>query len=131
MQKSICLLLGLVIILTASAQKVPLTYTQNIQKADSNFVAKNYVLAINFYNQAFNGNNGLGKVRDRYKTAICWVKLSNYDSAFSQLNRIAEKGKFSDVDLLLDDVDFAPLHKDTRWVLFIDQIRQNRKSKEE
>jgi len=111
----------------SQGQNTSTGYLAITSTADSLFFGKEYQSALNLYLKAFDLNNGLGKVGHRYRVAICWVVLNNYDSAFSQLYRIATIGKFSGYEFITVDPNFNPLHDDNRWKPLIELIWQNKK----
>jgi len=107
-------------------QQVTKAYEDNIQKADVLFREKDFQKAVGFYELAFESNNSLGKVRDRYKAASCWALLQKTDSAFFHLERIAFKGNFTDDEFITTDINLIELHRDPRWVRIVERIRQNK-----
>jgi hypothetical protein len=113
---------GFKFFLDLSQQYVALT-----TKADSLFLKHNYIEAVNLYEDAFAGNYGLGKVIHRYKAASCNALLGKNDRAFEQLNIIATKGKFSNYDIISNDVSFIRLQNDSRWKPLLEIIDKNRK----
>jgi len=64
-------------------------------------------------------------VKDRYKDANCWAILNNKDSAFFQLEKIANGGKFSNYQILEDNLNFNSLKMDDRWNNLIYKIKSN------
>jgi tetratricopeptide (TPR) repeat protein len=81
--------------------------------------------AIGIYKVAFRLNGNLGKVKDRYNAAICFSKLGQKDSAFFQLDKIANGGKYNNLDEIESEKDFRDLHKDSRWIAITDRIKKN------
>jgi hypothetical protein len=104
-------------------------YLATTRTADSLFAAQDYTGAVALYQEAFKANNGLGKVRHRYNAAACYTRLKMADSAFSQLNTLAGKGKFFRYDLITGDSSFTALHNDPRWLPLIEKIKDNRGKK--
>jgi hypothetical protein len=103
-------------------------YNTLIKKADSFYLHAQYDKAVIILQEAFEVTGGMGKVRDRYKMAICWVKLGKIDNAFIQLERIATKGNFKDPEMLEAEPDFKILQKDAeRWKKIIDRVKSNKK----
>lgn len=101
-------------------------YNSFIQKADSCIRVNNYKLATEFYKKAFIANGNMGKVKDRYNCAVCFASIKYYDSAFFQLAKIANAGKFSQDQLLENNPIFFPMHKDIRWDEIIQKLKSNR-----
>lgn len=81
--------------------------------------------AIGIYKVAFRLNGNLGKVKDRYNAAICFIKVGEKDSAFTQLTKIANGGKYNNLDEINSEKDFKELHNDARWIAIIDRIKKN------
>ena len=111
--------------------KITDSYPENIKLAEGYFKKGKFETSGNYYSLAFARNNGLGKVIDRYNAACSWVLANKADSAFFQLNRIATKGNFMDLDKLLSDTRFNVLHSDSRWTTIINQIKANVKEFED
>ncbi len=109
---------------TLAAQLSP-TYKTDIQKADSFYLARDFKNAVTAYNTVFEKNGDRGMVADRYKTAVCWALLSNVDSAFGQLQRIAGKGRFDAYEIILRDNSFTILHDDVRWKPLLEMVKRN------
>ena len=99
-------------------------YDKLINIADSNYKSNNIRLAANYYSNAFE-KNGLGKVKDRYKAAICYSILNNLDSAFIQLIRISFTGKYSNYQEIINEQNFVPLQGDPKWTGILDKIKKN------
>lgn len=112
--------------MTAHSQE---DYATRTRAADSLFLEKAYRPAVNLYEEAFRLNNGLGKVGDRYKAAVCFSFLDIADSAFVELDIMVSRGKFSRFDMLETDPGFLPLRSDPRWQAIIDRARQNAASR--
>lgn len=81
--------------------------------------------AIRIYNIAFRLNGNLGKVKDRYNAAICFSKLGQVDSAFIQLKKIANGGKYNYLEEIKAENAFNNLHVDPRWSEIIEKIKKN------
>lgn len=93
--------------------------------ADSNFNKKQYNAAIGLYTTAFKKNNDLGLVKHRYNLACCYAMTSNADSAFIQLFRIAEKGKYFNYAEIEADLCFKALHTSNKWKSLMAIIQKN------
>jgi tetratricopeptide (TPR) repeat protein len=111
---------------TASGQRVSHDYTVYAQKGDSCFLNEDYQKAINFYSLAFKANSDMAKVAHRYKMASCWALLGKADSAFTQLNRIAEKSGFSNYEFVATDINLKSLRTDARWTPLLIKIKNNK-----
>ena len=101
------------------------SYLRYVNVAESHFKQKEYGKCAIFYSLAFVTMGGQGKVTDRYRAASCWALSNNVDSAFAQLNRIADKGKYMNLDECLNDPAFIVLHSDKRWQPLISVIERN------
>lgn len=98
-------------------------YDKLAEQADKFFFKKEYKKAVELYQTAIKTNNDQARVKHRYRLASAWTALSMPDSAFIQLYRIVEKGNFSEISLLENDIDFISLHKDTRWKTLLEKMR--------
>jgi hypothetical protein len=105
-------------------------YTEWIRKAISFYEAKQYSQSADAFTHAFASNGGLGQPDDRYNAACSWAQAGNKDSAFFQLNRIATKANFMDLNHLLVDSDLESLHKDKRWKDLCELVKQNKEKAE-
>lgn len=104
-------------------------YNQFVQTADSLFIRGDYSQAVKYYNNAFLSNGDIAKVGHRYKAASCYAQLNLIDSAFNQLTRIATKGKFTQVELLTNDINFRNLYSDSRWDKIVQMVEDNRRNR--
>ncbi|MCX2576235.1 hypothetical protein [Pedobacter sandarakinus] len=107
------------------AQTVNNQYNENVDLAQNLFLNRNYKEAIPFYQVAFRANKDQAKVIDRYNLATCWALNNKPDSAFIQLQRIVEKGKFASYVLISRDVNLFGLHKDPRWEPLMNLVKAN------
>lgn len=107
------------------AQPPAREYTALIKKADSLYSAKDYKNSAMTYHQAFNTMGGKGYQDDRYNAACSWALAGYPDSAFFNLQRIADKVKYSDYNHLNKDSDLTSLHSDPRWKPLLLQVKQN------
>jgi hypothetical protein len=115
------------IIITVSAQiVVPKEYQDFIIKSDSLYKIKNYLNSAETYSLAFQSFGWKGFVEDRYKAARSWALANMPDSAFSQLDRITVKAKYSEYDLVVNDTALISLHNDKRWQGLIEKIKKNK-----
>lgn len=114
--------LSIAFFVNAQDMKVYLALTS---RADSLYKQKRYNEAVIIYYQAFKTINDQGKVKDRYSAACCWALLNNADSAFSQLTRIATKGKYAAYYQITQDENLKTLHKDPRWGPLLKKVEEN------
>jgi hypothetical protein len=108
-----------------NSQNVSSLYLDYSKKADDSYLNNNFIEAVKFYKLAFDANGGVGRVIHRYNLASCWANLDKPDSAFVQLERIAEKGNFSNVELISMDFNLKKLHSNVRWKPLIERIKRN------
>jgi tetratricopeptide (TPR) repeat protein len=112
MNKTIISILVITLCTTSAlSQTVTKEYALYSNRGDSLFLIGEYDKAVVQYTKAFESNSGLAKVAHRYKAASCYSILNSVDSAFVQLEKIANKGKFSQVDLITADPNFKNLYK--------------------
>ena len=107
-------------------------YGQLIAKANQLRNEKKFKECAFIYDSAFALAKGEGLTIDRLNAAEVWALANNADKAFFYLKKaVIDKNEFnvSDTDLLLDS-DLVNLHKDGRWKLFLDTLRQNKEKKE-
>jgi hypothetical protein len=105
---------------------IPEEYLVFCKQADSLFKIKEYSRAALTYSKAFESFDGRGKIKDRYSAACCWALSNNSDSAFSQLYKIATKGRYSNFGKALGESSFVILHNDQRWTPLIELMKKNK-----
>lgn len=112
------------------------TYTQNpiyqkyAREADSLYQAKDYLNSAHKFSEAFKSNGWKGTSNDRYNAACSWALAGIADSAFFQLDRIAKRSNYTNLNHITNDSDLNSLHQDVRWKPLIDMIRQNKEKEE-
>ncbi len=114
------------ILAVGSLSVVAQDYAYWSHQADSLLKAKEFKRAATAYSNAFKANGWKGKLEDRFNSGAAWAMCSMNDSAFHQLFRIAEKGKYEDQEKLETTNYFQSLHKDKRWKKLIELVRQNK-----
>lgn len=110
-------------------QQSPEKYEAMIQVADSFYQRSMWAAAAKQYLQSFEANGGSGKVRDRYKAAVCLTLSGDNEQALDQLERIAFKGGFSNYEMLEKDPVFFPLKNISRWRKIVDKVKENSRMK--
>ncbi len=100
-------------------------YVVFIHKADSLYSAKEYLKSSEMFSNAFQVNDDLGSVKNRYNAACSWALSKKNDSAFYQLYRIVAKGNFKDYANLTNDSDLSSLHSDARWEPLLKLVLEN------
>lgn len=113
---------------TANAQSP--AYSEWVNKASSFYQAKQYQQCADAYTRAFAAFEGKGFTNDRYDAACCWAQAGNNDSAFYQLERVANKGNFKDLNHLITDADLKNLYSDKRWQPLCDVVKANKEKAE-
>jgi outer membrane protein OmpA-like peptidoglycan-associated protein len=112
----------------AFAQLPSKQYTVLIKRADHHYRSKNYQLSAETYAQAFKLNKKVS-VNDRFNAACSWAMAKQKDSAFAQLNSVTEHG-YTNYEQITTEHDLDPLHKDKRWLLLLEDVKQNIAAKE-
>lgn len=105
-------------------------YTNNVAEAEKLYEQKDYARSAQHYSKAFAALGGKGVPSDRYNAACCWAQAGNADSAFFQLERIATKANYTNLNHLLVDTDLTSLHKDKRWNEVVAIVKQNKEKQE-
>jgi hypothetical protein len=82
------------------------------------------------YNNAFAALGHKGYADDRYNAACSWAMAGRSDSAFTQLFKIAEKAKFSNLAHMTADSDLNSLHDDKRWAEVVAKVKANKEQSE-
>ncbi|MBB5395379.1 hypothetical protein [Mucilaginibacter sp. AK015] len=106
------------------------SYPDSIKKAFSLYESKNYPASARAYSNAFKVNSWKGFSDDRYNAACSWAMAGNADSAFYQLNRLANLLSYSDYAHITTDTDLNSLHNDKRWPALLAVIGKNKEKAE-
>lgn len=122
-----CILLG---VTACQVQEKKLDYAGSIQKADSLYNAKDFKGAAHAYSDAFESQGWKASVNDRYNAACCWALANIPDSAFFNLQRIANAAGFQDYGLLMSDTDLKNLYSDQRWGPLTELVKKNKEKAE-
>lgn len=101
-----------------------------VQIGDSLYQTKDYLLSAKKYSEAFKANDWKGNSNDRYNAACSWALAGVPDSAFYQLDRIATKANYINLNHITTDSDLNSLHNDKRWLDLITIIKQNKEKEE-
>lgn len=105
-------------------------YTSLIKEAEVLYKAKEHQQAALKYEEAFVAFGNRGMINDRYNAACSWALVSEIDSAFVHLFRIAKSGHYKNYQHLTTDTDLTILHADKRWQEVIDLVRKNKEKEE-
>ena len=95
--------------------------------ADSLYNAGDYLNSGKTYSKAFEANGWKGMSNDRYNAACAWALAGVADSAFFQLNRIAQRANYTNYGHITTDPDLKSLYNDTRWKPLLEIILQNKR----
>lgn len=98
--------------------------------ADSLYNAGEYLNSGKTYSKAFEANGWKGTSNDRYNAACAWALAGVADSAFFQLNRIAQRANYTNYGHITTDPDLKSLYNDVRWKSLLEIILQNKEKAE-
>jgi len=108
-------------------QSTPQKYPDLVRIADSLYNAKNFKNSAFTYSNAFKANGWKATINERYNASCSWA-LANYpDSAFFNLNYIAELMNYTNSGHINSDPDLISLHNDDRWKPLLEAIQKNKK----
>jgi hypothetical protein len=105
-------------------------YRKLIKKADDLYTAKQYKESAEMFGQAFALTGGIATPDDRYNLACSWALAGSKDSAFYQLQYLADHVKYRNYSQLQEDTDLASLHNDKRWAALCKRVKQNKEKAE-
>lgn len=125
--KTTTLFLSLVISSTfLFGQSVPKKYSDLVRKADSLYKAKDFQNSAFTYSNAFKANGWKGMLNDHYNAACSWALANNADSAFSNLNYIANSLNYTNYAHIKRDPDLKLLYNDKRWKSLLAAVKANK-----
>ena len=101
-------------------------YSNLVRVADSLYNSKDFRKSGDKYSEAFKVNSWKGLSNDRYNAACSWALASMVDSAFYQLDRIANQMNYINYSHITTDPDLNSLHNDNRWEPLLNKIKQNK-----
>ena len=104
-------------------QSLPKEYYFLIMKADSLYEIKDYKGSAQVYSDVFNTPGWEPAPSDRYNAACSWALAGEADSAFYNLDMVANKSKFTEYKELNEDEDLISLHSDKRWEPLVEKIK--------
>lgn len=105
-------------------------YDDLVREAYALYEQKQYAESGKRYSDAFEALGWKGYATDRYNAACSWAMARVPDSAFFNLQRLAEKMGFDDARRLESDPDLDALRLDMRWTALMDLVRANREAAE-
>jgi len=106
-------------------------YNELSTRADGFFKEKKYSSAVSLYHAAFTINNDLGKVKHRYNAACCYSMLDNTAAAFTELFKLAKKGKYYNYLEISTEDRFDRLQSDSQWKELLSIVRENAETMKE
>lgn len=112
------------------AQELPKTYLDLVRKADSLYTAKVYKSSAFTYSEAFKANGWKATANDRYNAACAWALAGYADSAFFNLERVANLMGYSNYDHVKSDKDLVSLYGNKRWETFLNKVKENKEVSE-
>lgn len=101
-------------------------YDSLIQLAYSKYLIGDFKSSAHFYSDAFKSIEWKAYPNDRYNAACAWSLANVPDSAFFQLNNLANRRKYSNIEHITTDKDLFPLHTDKRWKPLLKTIKKNK-----
>jgi hypothetical protein len=107
-------------------QAIQKEYLVDIEKAASLFAEKKFKASAYAYSDAFKRNGWMGAIPDRYNAACAWALAEIPDSAFSQLEKVALRGKYFNYNRLNNESSLKSLHLDKRWKAMISIVKENK-----
>ncbi len=104
-------------------------YKRLTTEAEALYNNKYYKEAAESYLAAFHSGYKMLSVRDIYGAACAMAQAGMTDSAFSELNMVANAG-FPEYEHLMADTDLASLHADARWDALCSKVKENKDKKD-
>ena len=98
------------IALSTFGQNIQQKYFALIIKADSLYRTRKYKESAFEYSSAFKSEAMKISAEDRYNAACSWAMANYSDSAYFQLELIATKQHFTDIERITTDSDLNSLH---------------------
>lgn len=111
---------------------VPQEYIDLAKKADSLHRLKKFKESAITYSSAFKTLGWKGLLNDRYNAACAWTLAGYPDSAFFNLERIANAFRvyYSNYNQVISDSALFSLHTDKRWKSLLEKIKTNQQKGE-
>ena len=123
-------LVGLLCCCAGAFAQDEVQYRALVKEALTLYEQKEYRASAARYSGAFQALNWKGYRDDRYNAACSWAMAGGTDSAFFNLERIAEKMDYADVRHITTDPDLMSLHVDARWLPLITLVQANKEKQE-
>ncbi len=112
------------------SQKPSDAYFNLVKKADSLYNIKSYNESAFTYSEAFKTNGWKAMMNDRNNAACSWALAGYVDSAFFNLERVANLMNYMNYSHVKSDADLVSLYKDKRWQPFLNKVKENKDKSE-
>ena len=130
MRKIVLVFLTCQVSFTLWAQKPSDAYFNLVKRADSLYNVKSYKASAFAYSEAFKANGWKAMMDDRYNAACCWALAGFPDSAFFNLERVANRMNYMNYSHVKGDGDLVSLYNDKRWQPFLAKVKENKEKSE-
>ncbi|HRH71231.1 MAG TPA: hypothetical protein PLB89_17135 [Flavobacteriales bacterium] len=125
MRRFVALGLGVLLSTSIKAQDEA-RYADLVKHAYVLYEQKDFKGSAETYSKAFEALGWKGTSNDRYNAACSWALAGVPDSAFFNLERIAQLMDYANVAHLTTDADLNSLHTDARWAPLVAQVQANK-----
>lgn len=105
-------------------------YDALIREGYALYEQKQFAASAARYSAAFEVLGWKGYPNDRYNAACSWALAGAPDSAFFNLQRLAEKMDYANLKQVSADPDLSSLHADPRWGPLLDMVEANKERQE-
>jgi tetratricopeptide (TPR) repeat protein len=104
------------------------TYTSFIKKAESLYGSKDFSKSADYYQKAFESNDGKAYINDRYNAACSYALSGNSEKALYHLLYLAENPniKYNNYNHIAIDPDLNILHTSKEWERLINTVKANK-----
>lgn len=101
----------------------PKAYFSFCERADSLYLAGEYLQSAYIYQQAFEAFRGKAEPNDRYNAARSWASGHEPDSALRHLEQLVYKSRYAAYYRLDAEAAFVGLHANIRWKNLMDTVK--------
>lgn len=101
------------------------SYPELIKEAADLYGESKFLESGQKYSEAFESLGGKGIITDRYNAACAWALANEKDSAFFNLFKVVNTGRYFNLDHLSNDTDLESLRTDPRWEELIGIVHKN------
>ena len=130
MEKITSLILLALLIFSSCNKQNRENYNNLIAEARDLYAAGEYENSGEIYSKAFAAEEGSDTLSHRYEAARSWALAGQKDSAFAQLFKIVNEGKYTDIGKISSDKDLNSLSTDDRWMSILNKVSENLKEAE-